>query len=654
MLINLSKFLTLAAFCAAFLGDVGFAQICPQLFDTTDMETAFWKSGTSSQSYGYKLHSDFKIDQQRLRQEGFEIRGGHLIDITNRKLVGKIVVVEPSYVFEWAGKKTHKSWLKRGGIQSWEMKEIIESDGAAVLGQGFYVSMDLTDSQSYGASVSAFKIERPIVAIRGASEPYRSERKFIERLRRAGADAFINSTTWLAIFNAKILKKISVVNQEVLDAIGISETNFDELIGLRSLPGKKYYDLLKNLPDSHILHRITRHELSEVEQESIYEYFKNPRNRIKSAASHFFAAAQKVAAHKALQLVETINPENIKAALKIILDFELYTGTGFARKILSQLNERDGNPIYTNLLELFDLRAVSITEMESDINSEIPSLEKMKVAAIEWSDTKRQLDALQNKKVSQIIRIVQAKNGVEPVYRKHPAYMGSDIKPDLKYFLVDVEVARNLSSNPFLVIKKRERSDDSGLVDIYVEYASIKSYMRIQGHLSKNLRDQIKEIDTDKPNFNSRKIHKLNQQLLETLTDQVLARDSDQFVGQIFNKGPEEVTAMDTYRVFMSIHPFEDLNGRLGRVLYYTFSKSRELSIYDTLVLPIYDLDLLGKPTDQMKYLFIGHFLKSWVEQAESDAEFVKRSRKALKIFLETNSEVKNIFPELKEGTFHP
>ncbi|MEK6628071.1 MAG: Fic family protein [Bdellovibrionota bacterium] len=636
----------------------GAGRTCKILLSKEDVK----ETEVLNSDYTFKLKSKFSIDKKRLKENGFEVtKDGRLYDISGGKnsfkLVGSLKMYEPSYVFEWAGKESSKTWIERGGILSWEMKEILRSSGQAVNGKGYYVSMDLLDSRSYGDAVTAFKINRPLATLYNVPREFRDEPQYVERLKRAGLDAFSNNATWLAIFNSEVLRDPTAINSQVLNQIGVLENNIQALVNIQirlEMNASKYKHFIHGLEDSHILKKILGknglQELSESEKDGIFQYFRTPKRGEDWSSLGLYKFAKKIAAEKAQRYIESNSAGDVAAGLKIILDFKLFENKNFAAKVFSLLNKNNNLKTYGDLLEVFDLRSVLLASENRHLNEEIPSFDKMKEVALNWNLTKERIDKTANMSIKQLFAIAHPGENIENSYRKGPVFMGSDVNTSKNYLEAHETLVKNLEYNQFLSTNSKKSNTKNGIFNLYVEYPTVKNYHKYQGLLSDNLVSRLREVgDLQKVDFESPKIQKLNQDLINDLMQFIFDKNKRPKLAEYLDKKVEDITALDVYTLFMSIHPFEDGNGRLGRMLYYSFNKAKELKTYETLVMPIFDLDLFSKPSERLKYLFLGHFFKTYIQKAQTDAEFIKRTREAMNMLKNTDKEVNDIFPDLAE-----
>ncbi len=126
--------------------------------------------------------------------------------------VGKIEIIEPRFLFEWQDKEFHDDWIANKGIIKSEMDFILNSDGQTY-GRGYYVSLNPTDSRSYGTHLTVFEVREPMALLKMSStSDFIHSPAVVNELRTLGFAGFRGTTTWLSIINEKYLgdaKKIS-------------------------------------------------------------------------------------------------------------------------------------------------------------------------------------------------------------------------------------------------------------------------------------------------------------------------------------------------------------------------------------------------------------------------------------------------------------
>ncbi|MBC7458824.1 MAG: Fic family protein, partial [Bdellovibrionaceae bacterium] len=103
-----------------------------------------------------------------------------------------------------------------------------------------------------------------------------------------------------------------------------------------------------------------------------------------------------------------------------------------------------------------------------------------------------------------------------------------------------------------------------------------------------------------------------------------------------------------TYKAFMALHPFNDGNGRVGRLLYEYLSWKITGRSAD-VTLPLFDLDLLSSRGLINSYQAAGNFLNDWVSRAVTDQEFQDRAEVALSALVKIYPNLIFVLPELGE-----
>ncbi len=160
--------------------------------------------------------------QKKMKRFGYIQEGKTIFKMTADGLkirVGKIKVIRPKYLFEWADKDMHDYWKDNGRYTTEDM-DFTLSQGAQLSGRGYYVSTSPTDSQHYGTHLTIFKTSGPLFIIDDLNYNFYNDQKTLNELRQIGfAGNQGIEPTWLNIFNENTLSKIAPFNRTVFDEI---------------------------------------------------------------------------------------------------------------------------------------------------------------------------------------------------------------------------------------------------------------------------------------------------------------------------------------------------------------------------------------------------------------------------------------------------
>lgn len=149
----------------------------------------------------------FTIDPKTKIISGSPDKGSKSIEI------GQLEIREEPFLYEWAAAKSSKDWIKKGGIEKWELDVFIDQESMAG-GRGYYVSSNPTDSKDYGDGLTIFRQKRKFVSLHLYGENYKPRHHKVEltkRLRAAGIDAVRvpGNETWFSVINPELLSNAS-------------------------------------------------------------------------------------------------------------------------------------------------------------------------------------------------------------------------------------------------------------------------------------------------------------------------------------------------------------------------------------------------------------------------------------------------------------
>lgn len=201
---------------------------------------------------------------------------------------------------------------------------------------------------------------------------------------------------------------------------------------------------------------------------------------------------------------------------------------------------------------------------DNDPRFQRPMLEK-------WRDAKSVLTTqgpLTEDLIMKVFRILREKS--DGKYRGNPVVAGGDYAlPEYAgqqgFFVISQTQAQALKQNPYLVttIAQTSKTAPPGMVYARYEYPSFRTWQQVAALLSPSLISELQAAPaTTTPE--SATGTELTAKILSDLVRSLLA-----------NAG--RYTATQTYQYFISIHPFDDTNGRTARLLYYTLNNRKPL-----------------------------------------------------------------------------
>ena len=595
--------------------------------------------------------------------------------------LGTLQEIDAKFLFEWALTNTHKAWVRRGGFSKADMDASLVAPGQAA-GKGYYVSTDPLDSQSYGTALTVYRPQRPLLILTPVRPPANdtpwedvggtwvqpvapgeapppfteisTDTDFVLRLRRAGIDGFQSfSQTWLSIINEDVLGGASGVDREFVKK-GLAS---DETIALNFILGthsKPYIqkEIAKNFPKKGLYKKvIEKQPLTSQETDFIVKaLLKNGQSILVSGGSPNRYLSQSILGPYLERQLSRGDAQGLENALEtsITNTFDIRDLASALRQSFKQVTPQQ--KMYYALLDIFDLVDLQRLSLR-DPSSQSGKLYEMKASAQKWLVAEEQLRKLKTAiTLNDLVEATKTLIGEEPRFRDSVVFMGPQGNTESIYLKTSPAVAQTLAGNRLLSTKILKSETDPNVVRAYVEYPSAKNYDRYRWVLSESLQKDLDALPesqrTDPANPNARELtSRIVQELTVALFDPA-TRASIVALVYGFNKGtdlpPTFVTSYTFLKAFISIHPLEDGNGRMSRLLF------RYMSIEELdLTLPIFDLDLLTPEWDFSGYVKIGLILNNWISRATSDEDFLFRAHEALKIFIGIRPQLKAIFPEL-------
>jgi len=610
--------------------------------------------------------------------------GGHV-------KLGALQAVTPKYLFEWAGTNTHKAWVREGGISPGEMDSYLEEPGQSA-GKGYYVSSDPLDSITFGTALTVFRPLRPMIilapvlnswnspqtqvpgkpgpAIPPASLPVPSSptpfdqitknTDFVKRLRSAGVDGFQvpYKPTWFSIISSDLIQGASGVNQDFVKngllKAGPRET-LSFVLGTKSKPFVQR-EIKRAAPKNGLVQKvIEERSLSPRELDAVINaILKNNFSIRITKVGEWDYLDQVLSQYLELQLSQA-GPEGLRRALEVAKSFAYDSNT--LNLALGRL-DKSADPsrkLYGAILDVFDLLDLKAVQNGSALQ-DFSTIEKLKSVGTKWQEAIAGMDRDKSQSFEELFLATQTVLGEEPKLRSDVVYMGSrDKNSRATYLITNRQAAMVLKSNRLLSSKTIEIKGDPEHVRIYIEYPSILNYKNYRELLPEDL---LKELDQltqeDLVNFDSPKSGALTKKIVEELiadlfdpafVQKIIAAE----MGLSAGMSAGFVDPLSLYRAFISIHPLADGNGRMSRLFFRLFSRSKGLppGLRLKMSVPLFDLDLFDSPFDLDTFLKFGLIMDNWIARARTDEEFLQRAQEALDQLIVMRPQLESMFPEL-------
>lgn len=574
-------------------------------------------------------HRMFKneLDPQVLDRHGYALwknaKNNHtyLIHKKTKKNLGRLLVVEAKYLFEWADKETHESLMEHGAHAEY-MNEVLEMHGQAS-GKGFYVSLHPGDSASYGSHLTTFKTQGPLVLLEfewSNGNSFYMNTKFVKSLSNIGIDGVRRQGyqhTWISMISSRHLENPVALPEEVFQfAVNTSIGDYSGKISSQA-PSEYWAKVSEN----NIFKKLESQALSFREMRTLFRWTKKGWSD---------SLTQKVAGQLMTYGLEARRPEELQEVLELITDSHVWLDGGAIRnfrKALSLNDQKasDRERIYQGMLELFDIATVA-NNMTGKTQKERLSFEKMKAATMKYLAAKERVRLDKIRTLRDLMVAAEKLYGIPYEVRDYSVIMTNansrDYHLDLSKDIYDL-----LQANPYLTLSEN-MTRNSDMHKVMVEYFNIKKVPNmLLPTLDKLPLSKVKDLHEDSP-----PVKKLTREVLTRIMDSMMKDEAVRSVDGRSAVNPEQL-----YLAFVSLHGFKDGNGRIARLFYQVMNQRRR---GEPLAIDLvnYDLDLFAG-NQQEADMFVGAYLKFWVRQAKDDREFVSRCYWAFKLH-------NKIFPE--------
>jgi hypothetical protein len=575
-----------------------------------------------------------------LKKHGFILEGDQLKELSKTAgapatVLGKILVIDAKEVYEWADVENQEDWLKDGEIKPAHLKLVLADPGQAA-GKGFYVSLDPTDSSSYGPVMTVFRPQKSIVVLEYIDElanKVGTDTAFVQSLSDAGIHALrykSYSPTWLSIIHPQVLKGAGLMSKELFEKLAMDIDRLPMLIQkTKNLPIQEFLKN-SNLP-------VERQALLNGQEPTI-DVIKAMVPLAKVIPDLFLEMALKVLA-KAKTQAEYVEVLKQIKNLTSLWDHDKFIPSLLIEKMNPQQAE------YSKMLEYFSLSTIAKGAKSEKL------MPAFRAALAKYKQNLEKIDVDQVNTADDFIAAVKVvfgnqieiRTGNKKVYRQFSG--GLDIYKTPK--ALEEYLEGYLDHRMLLDFDVSDLSMGVG-----VSYVNLQMILSLQQNFSVTLRDEIKDFIKQNPVIDPNSVasagiqKKAVKEILEMLMNGQGAGLS------IKDPATSELKyiQMDDFiaraKVLAVLQPFTQSNLQISMFMRdlmnikyegYGYGLQTEHPIEE---MRLYSLNGFGES-------IVYHILRRAILDSKDDQEFLTRCQQAMKIFFEVFPDQKTLFPEL-------
>jgi hypothetical protein len=316
-------------------------------------------------------------------------------------------------------------------------------------------------------------------------------------------------------------------------------------------------------------------------------------------------------------------------------------------KPVTESLEKNAPANILSIFKYFDL--MTLSNLYRTKIKEIPNLEFVAKAT---HDMEERILALDVKKIKNFDDFAQAAGTIKggPMkIRNYSVVMSAEEAKAKAGILLSPELKHNLIENSrFLGMTPASRSNANRIEVEYLSLTRILS-MNLYQYFKPELKEKLLNFKARNPTpaqvearAEGREASALLRESLQELVGQLLHPQSKavnhlltQMVGASFV--PDHFRGVLLYQAFISIHPFEDGNGRSSR-LYYEWLMQNLEGHSEHLELASFDADLFLERADFKNFVAVSELLNAWIANAKDETQFRERLTLARKL-IEQNYE---------------
>jgi len=463
--------------------------------------------------------------QELMQKWNYQFVNGFLYK--NKVVVGKVTKRFVKYFYEWQDQESHDYWIEQGKFSKEDMNYAIEQD-PQTYGAGYYVSLDPIDSNRFGSHLTVFKVNKEIELIQ-TSISNLPNRATTQELRELGFTGILGTNTWINVFNEQALTEAVKITPEIYNEIKTKKIDY----------------VFKHKPA--VLLDLAPHEFS------INDFYKISHSQQKKLFKkyqynlNFFISNLKFQngdMNQILQFLQKLDAEDYSQFSKTILSQENI------EYLLNKFVQNTNNVAFFELFDTFD-----IATMQNPRRTENLNFEQMKQIAEKYAATLKATNFQKIDSVEKFKSLLNNKFELSAKTRDFEVQMQSHLKGS-KLKIKSTKALQDIGYNYLVTLMKA----GTGRSEYEIDYFSLKNLDRIKNVFNKS---EIKQIKSS--------LQHKNEAITLKLTNDLLLKklfNPKEFSTLCYWLLHDNLTPQNLQKIFISLHPFADGNGRSSRIYY--------------------------------------------------------------------------------------
>ncbi len=515
-------------------------------------------------------------------------------------LVGNIQVSKPKYLFEWADQELHDYWKSNGKYTRQDMNFTLTQPAQAT-GRGYYVSTDPADSHTYGTHLTVFKIPKPLLLIEGLDYSFYEKETIYKELRDIGFSGSQGiRKSWISVFNEDVLADIQTLNSDLKsDMAELFPISMVTLETLKKIPANYLSDIINKLASKKIPTDSEYVMLGIYASQDSNKFMDQIRKLNKSdlVLNNLFA---NIKFDEINSSINSLNYEN--------LNF-----------VFASLQKNSALYGFLQLFDLFDIAMMGQHKMKERL-----TYDEMKAAAIEYAKAIETVDFSKIKNYEHFNTKIGKAFNLDLKIRNYDVVMSSYQDKDTLSIPLTQKTLNHLNNNSLLTTKKLHDFKDGyqNYTETEITYASTDNLLSLKKLMTES---EIKNIQKLIGKDTEKNAEKATELMLQKVLEKMFQPKAFDELCALIN---EPTSARALYKVFVSLHPYGDGNGRAAR-LYYKWLVENHFKTDNSFVINlISDFDIFEDPKITNNDVFRSWLAtRSWVLSARDETTMIERAR---------------------------